>query len=272
MDAVSHALDAARLWAALASASFRAQLQYRASVAVRTLVDTAVLFSDFLPIWFLLQHFGALGTWAPAEVALLYGMVELSWAPAEGALRGFENFSVYLLRGDLDRWLLRPRGIALQVGASEVDVRKAGRALQGALVLVAAAWWVGAGPASLAWIALGVAGGVLFFAGVVMLGAASLFWTLGQTTELQNILTYGGTAALSYPVSVYGRWFRRVVTYAVPLAFVNYFPALAALGKVDAEGWPAFVPWLSPLVCAAVLACGLAAFRRGLSRYESTGS
>jgi ABC-2 type transport system permease protein len=272
MSAVSRLLDDARLWAALASASFRAQLQYRVSLAVRTAVDAAILFSDFLPIWFLLSHFGALGAWAPMEVALLYGMVSLSWSPVEGTLRGFENFSVYLLRGDLDRWLLRPRGVALQIGASEVDVRKAGRAVQAALVLGVAAWWLELGPASLAWVALGVAGGALFFAGVVMLGAASLFWTLGQTTELQNILTYGGNAALSYPVSIYGRWFRRVVTYGIPLAFVNYFPALAALGKVEAEGWPAYVPWLSPLVCLAVLACGRAAFDRGLSRYESTGS
>ncbi len=268
----SRVADAMRLWAALASASFRAQLQYRASLAVRTLVDAGILFSDFLPIWFLLQRFGGLASWSPPEVALLYGMVELSWAPVEGALRGFENFSVYLLRGDLDRWLLRPRGIALQVGASEVDPRKAGRALQAALVLGVAAWWLELGPASLAWVALGVAGGALFFAGVVMLGAASLFWTLGQTTELQNILTYGGAAALSYPVSIYGRWFRRVVTYGIPLAFVNYFPALAALGKVGAEGWPAYLPWLSPLVCAGVLVCGRAAFAQGLARYESTGS
>ena len=29
------------------------------------------------------------------------------------------------------------------------------------------------------------------------------------------------------------RWLRRVATYGVPLAFVNYFPALAALGRTD---------------------------------------
>jgi ABC-2 type transport system permease protein len=113
---------------------------------------------------------------------------------------------------------------------------------------------------------------VLFFTGIVMLGAASQFWTLGETSELQNMLTYGGSAALVYPVSVYSRWFRRVLTYGVPLAFVNYFPALAALGRTGSEGWPVWLPWLSPLVCAAVLGLGMAAFSRGLRRYESTGT
>ena len=99
------------------------------------------------------------------------------------------------------------------------------------------------------------------------------FWTLGETSELQNILTYGGAAALTYPVSIYTTWFRRVLTYGVPLAFVNYFPALAALGRTRGRG-------LAGLHAVAVAAgvrrgCslfGMACFTRGLRRYESTGS
>jgi ABC-2 type transport system permease protein len=117
-----------------------------------------------------------------------------------------------------------------------------------------------------------VAGGLAFFTGIVILGAASQFWTLGETAELQNMLTYGGSSALSYPVSIYAAWFRRVLTYGVPLAFVNYFPALAALGRTEAAGWPAWLPALSPFVCAGVLGLALAAFAAGLRRYESTGS
>jgi ABC-2 type transport system permease protein len=199
-------------------------------------------------------------------------MVELSWAPVEGTLRGFENFGVYLIRGELDRWLLRPRSVILQIGAHEIDIRKIGRIAQAALVLAVAAWLLELGPGSLAWVAFGVVGGMLFFAGVVMLGAASMFWTLGQTSELQNILTYGGTASLSYPVSIYSRWFRRAITYVIPLAFVNYFPALRALGRTAQEGWPEWLPWLSPLACGAVFLAGRAVFARGLARYESTGS
>ena len=272
MGLVARGLDAARLWGHLAGASVRSQMQYRVAFLIRASADFCIVFADFLPIWFLFHTFGGLEGWSLAELALLYGMVELSWAPVEGTLRGFENFGVYLVRGDLDRWLLRPRGIVLQVGAHEIDIRKVGRLAQALLVLAIASYLLGLGPAALAWVALGVAGGALFFAGVVMLGAASMFWTLGQTAELQNILTYGGSATLAYPVSIYARWFRRVITFGIPLAFVNYFPALAALERTAADGWPAFVPWLSPLVCGLVAALGRTAFARGLSRYESTGS
>jgi len=160
----------------------------------------------------------------------------------------------------------------VQIAAHWFEIRKLGRIAQGMLVLCIAVWVLGLDARAIAWVVIGILGGVLFFAGVVIFGATAQFWTLGQTAELQNMLTYGGSAALTFPVSIYSTWFRRIVTYGVPLAFVNYFPALAALRRTDAAGWPAFVPWLSPVVCLAVMLFARAAFAHGLRRYESTGS
>lgn len=265
-------LEALRVYAALVGASLRSQMQYRASFLIQTAIDFAIIVADLAPVYLLARCFGSLQGWSFAELALLYGMVGLSWGTIETALRGFEHFGPHLVHGELDRWLLRPRSILLQVAAFQFEARKLGRILQAGLVLVLAAVSLRLDAGSLGWVAFGVAGGTLFFAGIVILGAASQFWTLGETAELQNMLTYGGSAALTYPVSVYSRWFRRVVTYGIPLAFVNYFPALAALGRTQAAGVPAWLPWLSPLACGAVLALGIAVFSRGLRRYESTGT
>jgi ABC-2 type transport system permease protein len=264
--------DALALWSRLAGAQIRAQMQYRASFAIQSAVMFAVMISDLVPVWILARFFGDLDGWTFAELALLYGMVGTSWASVEMVLRGFENFATYLVQGDLDRILLRPRSVILQVATRDFDARKISRLLQALLVLGIACVVLGLGPHALAWVALGIAGGVLCFTGIVMAGAAIQFWTLGQAQELQNILTYGGAAAMTYPVSIYATWFRRVLTYGVPLAFVNYFPALAALGRTESAGWPVWMPWLSPFVCAFVLLLGLAFFTRGLRRYESTGS
>jgi ABC-2 type transport system permease protein len=272
MSPFASALDGARLWTRYASVGLRSQMQYRTSFVLRSLIDFGVIVSDLAPVWILSTYFGHLDGWTFPELALLYGMVGSSWGVIEVCLRGFENFATYLVQGDLDRILIRPRSVVLQVAAHDFEARKLARIVQALTALGLASAALGLGLASLAWIALGVAGGVLAFAGIVMFGAAVQFWTLGQTSELQNILTYGGSATLTYPVSIYTTWFRRAITYGIPLAFVNYFPALAALGKTEAEGWPAFMPWLSPLVCAAVLCAGMAAFSRALRSYESTGS
>lgn len=266
------AADTLRVWGLLLGAEVRARLQYKASFAVGTLVDFAVIISDFAPVYLLATYFGHLQGWSFAELALLYGMVGTSWGLVDAFMRGFSDFGGYLISGEMDRWLLRPRPLLLQISAWNFEARKIGRILQALLVLTIASIWLELGLGALAWVVFGIAGGTLFFAGVLLAGAASQFWTLGQTTELQNILTYGGSATLSYPVSIYADWFRRAITWAIPLAFVNYFPAIAALGRTSEAGWPPWLPWLSPLFCCAALAVGLGAFFVGLRRYESTGS
>ncbi|MCP4003702.1 MAG: ABC transporter permease [bacterium] len=264
--------DDLRLFRRIVSASIRSQMQYKTSFVTGLAIDSLTVFSEFLPVYFMVIKFGSLQGWSILELCILYGMVEISWAVVENLFRGFEDFGPYLIRGDVDCWLLRPRSLILQVAANEFELRRLGRVLQGCVVLAIGGIGLEFGLASWSWLALGIFGGIFFFTGVVMLGAASQFWTLGQTSELQNMLTYGGSAALTYPVSIYTRWFRRVITYAIPLAFVNYFPALAALGRLEEAGVPYWVPWMSPFVCIGVLYLARICFDAGLKRYESTGS
>jgi ABC-2 type transport system permease protein len=177
-----------------------------------------------------------------------------------------------LVKGQLDAWLVRPRPLLLQIAAVDFTLRRLGHVVQSALVAAIAIAYLRLGPGAIGWVGLGMFGGCAFFAGVLLLGAASQFWTLGHTAELQNMLTYGGSTILSYPISIYSPGLRRALIYGVPLAFVNYFPALAALGRLEASGHGAHMPWLSPLACGAVLGAGLWAFRVGVRHYESTGS
>jgi ABC-2 type transport system permease protein len=265
-------LEELAVYRRMVSAAVRSQMQYRTSFFVGSATDFLAVFSDFLPIYFLMLKFGHLQGWTMLELCLLYGMVETSWSLVEISFKGFEDFGSYLIRGEVDRWLLRPRSVVVQVAAHQFELRRLGRVAQGLAVLAIGVVGLGLGPPAWVWIVTGIAGGVLFFVGIVMLSAASMFWTLGATSELQNMLTYGGSTALTFPISIYTRWFRRAITFGVPLAFVNYFPALAALGRVESDGWPAWLPWLSPGVCLLVLLASRGCFEAGLRRYESTGS
>jgi ABC-2 type transport system permease protein len=76
---------------------------------------------------------------------------------------------------------------------------------------------------------------------------------------------------LSYPMSVYEEWFRKFFTYVIPMAFINYVPALRLLGRVDELPAP-WVGWLSPLACVAVFAVALRVWNWGVRKYQSTGS
>ena len=71
---------------------------------------------------------------------------------------------------------------------------------------------------------------------------------------------------------VFSPWLRRILAFVVPLAFVNYFPALYILGRHDTLGAPGFVRFMGPAVAVATVLVARMAWRRGVRHYQSTGS
>ncbi|NUR28222.1 MAG: transporter, partial [Catenulispora sp.] len=71
---------------------------------------------------------------------------------------------------------------------------------------------------------------------------------------------------------IFGKEIVRAVTFVVPLAFVNYYPALFVLGKPAPLGLPSWIGLLSPLVAAVMVGLAALGWRAGLRRYRSTGS
>ena len=111
----------------------------------------------------------------------------------------------------------------------------------------------------------------LFFGGLFIIGSTITFWTI-ESIEVMNILTYGGRFLISHPMHIYHVWMRRIFTYIVPAIFLNYYPALYFLDKVDPLDFPPFAPFIAPLVGLLVLLVALAFWRFGIGHYQSTGT
>jgi ABC-2 type transport system permease protein len=112
---------------------------------------------------------------------------------------------------------------------------------------------------------------VALFGALFVVQATVSFWTI-ESLEVMNVLTFGGVTAAQYPVSIYRGHFRDLLTYVLPLACLNYLPALVILGRPDELGLPAWAPWASPLVGPLALLVALGAFRLGTRWYQSAGS
>ena len=95
------------------------------------------------------------------------------------------------------------------------------------------------------------------------------FWT-ADTSEVANAFTYGGDTVMKYPLTVYPTEVVKALTFVLPLAFVNWYPALYVLGRDDPFGCRAgsSTRHRSPRWC--LTAAGLA-WRTGVRHYRSTG-
>ena len=107
--------DSLQLLGRYLAISVRAQLQYRAAFMAQLLGHLLATVVEFLGIWALFDRFGSLRGWTLPEIALLYGMADVSFAIADAAARGFDVVGSLLKSGDFDRMLLRPRSTVLQL-------------------------------------------------------------------------------------------------------------------------------------------------------------
>jgi ABC-2 type transport system permease protein len=255
-------------------ASLRSQAQYPASTALMTLGQLFSAAIEVVGVWALFDRFGHLQGWRFGEVLAFYALVNLQFRIADLLSRGFDVLGTAFLRtGDFDRLLLRPRSLTLQLIGHEVRLSRFGRLVTAAVLLVVATHtapidWTAARAAVAVW---ALAGGIALFFGILVLQGTLAFWTV-ESLEIANVLTYGGAEAAQYPLAIYQRWFRNVLTFGVPLACVAYFPVLVVLGRADPLGTPAWLGVVSPLAGFVFLRLAFVAWGFGVRRYASSGS
>ncbi|WP_327166474.1 ABC transporter permease [Streptomyces zaomyceticus] len=251
----------------------RSTLAYRSSFVLTLVTSFCVTFFDFVVILLMFGQVEGLGGFAFAEVALLYGTAGTAFGIADLTMGSLQRMGRRVRDGSLDTFLMRPAPLLAQVAADKFALRRFGRVLQGlfvlvwALILLDLAWT----PLKLVLLPVALVSGAVIFASLMTIGASTLFW-MQDAAEVTNAFTYGGNTLLGYPPTIFAQDLVRGVVYVVPLAFVNWLPALYILGRPAPAGVPEWAAFVSPLVAA--VCCGVAglAWRAGVRSYRSTGS
>jgi len=262
------------LYRRLIALQIRAQLQYKINVLVDISTYLAVTVLEFGALLLYFGSFPSLLGWKIGEVALLAAIMSISFGIAELAGAGIDNFADTIRRGEFDRVLLRPVGAFTQVIGSDFRLRRFGRITQGILAFIIALHllpdlqW---NAAKLLILPISIISGALIFISILLLGATLCFWTV-ETTELTNILTYGGREMLSYPITIYSQTLQRFFLFVVPLAFGSYVPTCYILERPLPFGIPSSVVFVAPLVALVFALIAGMIWSFGVHCYQSTGS
>ncbi|WRZ92683.1 ABC transporter permease [Streptomyces sp. NBC_01007] len=265
--------DGLRAYRLITAMWIRSTMAYRASFAMTAFGNFAATALDFVAILLMFSQVDRIGGYSLPEVALLYGLSGTAFGLADLGLGSMDRLGRRVRDGTLDTLLVRPVPVLAQVAADRFALRRLGRITQGLLVLgyalaVLGIHWT---PLKVLMIPMTLLSGGAIFAAVFVAGGAFQF-VAQDASEVQNSFTYGGNTLLQYPPSVFSKDLLRGVTFVLPLAFVNWLPALYVLGRpypLDLPTWVAFAP---PLVAAGCCALAGVAWRAGLRAYRSTGS
>ena len=262
------------LYMRLVGARIRAQMQYRASFIFELFGFALVTGVEFGVLLILFNRFDAVGGWSLYEVAILYGLSSISLSLVEMIGRGFDApFERMMQQGAFDGILLRPWGTFFQILASEFQVRRLGRTIQGfgALMFGIAGLTISWTSAKIVLLVLAALSGSLIYLGLFVIGATICFWTI-KTPEVLNAFIFGGQQLTSYPLSIYSEAIRVIFLSIVPVGMAISPATLYRFDPSDPHGLRVGLAGAAFPAALLFLALSLAFWRYGVSKYQSVGS
>ena len=257
-----------KLYLKFFSIQVKTLLEYRKSFIFSILGQIISSSFSLISIYFLFNKFGNIEGFTFENVLICFIVSYIGFSAAECFFRGFDQFDKMISNGEFDRILTRPRGLIFQVLASKIEFEKLGKLIAAFLTLIILLY------ANLELLKLDkiitiilmILGTIIIYASLFIMKGGICFFTT-QSLEIMNIFTDGARDLTQYPLSIFHKYIRNFFTYILPLAFVNYFPLLYVIGKVENK-----IYIISPIISILFIIPCYIIWKIGVKKYKSTGS
>jgi ABC-2 type transport system permease protein len=248
-------------------------LEYRANFVMWAFFTIIYHGTAIVALWVTLRNFPSINGWNFRETAFMYGLWMLGHSLHNTLFTGVGSVPEFVREGRFDRFLVRPLDPLFQAITVPQQVWPDELILAVIYFCVATAFagvrvdWI-----FVLYVPFVAIGGALIDFGINLAIATASFW-FTRIDSLRWVFMSLEQEFSRYPISIYQRGVRIALTFALPFAFMNYFPATYLLHKSE-DGLhlnPA-VGLLTPLVGVVCVAAGYAFWRVGIDRYQGTGS
>jgi len=256
-----------RLLGTAFSLSLRRALAYRTNLFFDALLALVELAASVAAVGIVFARTGLLAGWSAGQMLALVGTFAfITGLRATFLDPSLADLSQQIRDGRLDTYLLQPASSVLLATTARHAPLALVQSLLGIGVIIFGLHELAVVPSPLAvggWAVLALTG--LLIGWATSVGLASLaFWA----PRLSLGVLHGAAWELGrYPVDIYGRWLRRLLTFAFPVAAVTTWPAQTLTRGPDLS------TLLTAVLLGSVFAAGtLLLWRRGLRRYTGATS
>jgi ABC-2 type transport system permease protein len=223
-------------------------------------------------LWIVLDRFPSMQGWSFRDMAFLYALWMAAHALHSTLFSAVGDVPEHIRDGEFDRLLVRPLDALFQAIATPGQIFP-DELILAVMTLGAATVFSGVrvDAAFLVFVPLIVVGGALIELGVNLAISTAAFWFV-KVDALRWIFMQLEQEFTRYPLGIYSRGVRLILTVVVPVAFMNYFPATYFLHKGEtALALPPAVGLLTPCIGVLFAAAAYAFWRYGLNRYQGVG-
>ncbi len=248
-------------------------LEYRANFALWFGFTFVYHGTALAALWVTLARFPSMNGWDFRQMAFLYALWMTGHAFHNTFFFTVGDVPNMIREGRFDRFLVRPLDPLFQALTTPQQIWP-DELLLACVFLGVATWYthVHVDAAFLLYVPLVVAGGALIDFGIQLAVATIAFWVVA-VDALRWVVMSLEQDFTRYPISIYSRAVRFILTFVFPFAFMNYFPASFLLHKTgDASTLSPALGLATPLVGLVWFALPYAFWRIGVDRYQGTGS
>jgi ABC-2 type transport system permease protein len=267
-------METLRMYFKLLGIALKSMLQFRADFLIGILGVISWNVISLVAIGVILGRFYDLAGWTIWEIVFLYGLWMTGNSIYSLLFFHITDLEEYLVRGQFDLFLVRPLSPFLMLLTVEVNINGVADVIFGIASLWLSMTNLHLQFSPLQWLYLGImmVSAALLELGITLALASVAFWTTKSSGLVYAVNQVNWNMTRQYPLEMFGRGFRVLVTGLIPFAFLNYYPARWLLGKTSPGDPWYFLSFLSPLVTLALLAVARAVWQKGIKRYNSTGS
>lgn len=259
--------DNISLYFSLLKISLKEILIYRIDCIVGIVSQLIVQLVSLIFVLIVFENTGNIAGWNFKQILLLYGVTRIPIGIAGYCFDSLYDIGPkYIRNGDFDKILLRPVHPLISIIGSSREFVSIADFILGLIISIYMLIQLSI-PITIILILK-----IIFFSiiGAVIIGAIntifsiSSFWTYRSNEIIWSF--YRMYTFTEYPIDIYNKFIRILITIILPFSFVAYYPTMNYLGMDK------YMSYLSPIVAIILWVIAIKLWNWALNKYRSTGN
>lgn len=255
------------LYFSFLKASLKEMLIYRLDCIVGMISQIVTQLVEIIFIWIVFQNTDSLVGWDFRQILLLYGVTLISIAISGFCFDALYTIGPkYIKNGEFDEVLLRPVHPLISIIGSSKEFTSLGYLGLGLFLTITMLIEL------MIPITILLVLKIIFFSivGAGIIGAVntifsiSSFWTYRSNEVIWSF--YRVYTFAQYPIDIYNKFIKFLITAILPFVFVAYYPAMNYLG-MDSKMF-----YIAPVILIILWFLAIKLWNLALNKYRSTGS
>jgi len=257
-----------KIYFSIIAQDIKAKMSYRADFIISLIGMLVTNVVGFISFWILFQNFPSISGWKYEEIVFLYSFSLIALVPQQCLFDNNWNLQQQVYSGDFIKYCFRPINVFFYFISEIFDIKGLGQLVIGISMLVYS--W---NKLSLEFsfiimlkLIILLLTASLFMIAMTNISAATCFWLINTGVIMMMMSQLKDYAR--YPVTIFGKIFRFIFTFIIPIAFISYYPSLIFLNPDDVP----ILTWMSPIIGVIFFIGSYFFWIKGASEYSGTGS